>query len=220
MEDPSSSMFEDQYHQVKKERDLMASQLNDLDDANRILRTKCAQLQTFKKKVVKGSMDAGQLASSLIDTIGKPAKLQQDYEDLFKSYEMLQRDYRAVVTKYKSSSQVIRKLKKEIQSLKLRGYGGRTNNYRTNSSRTQTGGCRKALNANRQDAEAPEVDKENVDENVLGQLQIRLSSAETQLRTLRSTPLKSGAGIPEVRCEMRTRFTFCRTIFSNSSLQY
>ena len=97
--------FEDHYYQVKSERDSMTQKANDLGDANRMLRTKCAQLETFKKKVVNGA-DAGLVPSSAMDTLGRPKEIheiQQDYQDLFACYSNLQRDYRAVVTRHKSS---------------------------------------------------------------------------------------------------------------------
>ena len=119
--EPKSSKaqdFEDQYYQVKKERDAMQQALNGLGDENRQLRTKCAQLETFRKKAVSGVVDTDQLLA-----LGKPkamAELQHDYDDLFKCYSGLQREYRAVSAKHKSSLQTICKQKREIQTLKLR----------------------------------------------------------------------------------------------------
>jgi len=99
-EPSSKESFEDQYYHVKSERDELTQKLNDLDDANRMLRTRCARLETIQKKAVNGAV-AGQVASSMMDPLGKRDVhgIQHDYQELFSCYSALQRDYRAAVTK-------------------------------------------------------------------------------------------------------------------------
>lgn len=185
-----------------------------LANDDRMLRTKCAQLQSNPRSALGGGQSRcdPKLASSLACSLLKPDKLQQDYEDLFRSYELLQRDHRAVVGKHKSSVQVIVKLKKEIRSLRLR-LEARHRDNRTNYSRIakQTGGCRKSA------LEAGTItdDKENVENvDVLDQLQRRLSSAEAELRTLRSTtPLGNTDQQPEVSRVIRS-LLFCHRIIT------
>lgn len=115
--------------------------------------------------------------------------VHNDYHDLFECYSSLQRNYRAVVAKNKSSLQTIGKLKKEIQSLKLR-YASRLNSKTNYASKRYTGGCKKGVDVDLRIAKSV-ADKENV-ENALGQLQLRLGSAEEQLQALRSNPPSSG----------------------------
>ena len=112
-----SSNYEEQYHKLKSERDETAHRLNELEDANRILRTKCAQLETFKKKVAGGEVDKGQLAASA-GSVSRQEK--SSYDDLFHAYEIINRQHRSTIAKNKSYLQHIGKLKKEIQTLKLR----------------------------------------------------------------------------------------------------
>ena len=175
--------WEDKYHHIKSEKEELAKRFNDLNDTARLLRTKCAQLESFRKKIINGAnfhaaaADAGKITTSIIDAISQPNENQQDYEDLFKCYETLQRDYRAVATKHKSSVQVITKLKKELQSLKRR-YGQGPQHYRPKP----TGSCAHE-NSKGQRKSSHMAYSDDV-ENVLRQLQQRLSDAEKQLLTL------------------------------------
>lgn len=183
------------YHQVKKERDGLKQTLNHIDDDNRLLRTRCARLETLHKKYAKSNpgRDTGQTASSpVFEYFGSPkdiVKIQQDYEDLFGSYQELQREHRASVTKHKSSLQMINKQKREIQSLRLRC----GSHPKLNATYTQKkSGCRRSMsdvraNIHGQQMNMPMTDKENVD-NALGQLQQRLSTAESELRQLKLNP--------------------------------
>lgn len=174
--------WEDKYYQIRSEKEELVKKFNDLHDTARILRTKCAQLESFKKKIINGASvkaaaaDAGKILSSIIDAVGKPNEHQQDYEDLFKCYEALQRDYRAVVVKHKSSVQVIGKLKKELQSLKRR-HGQGLRQYR----QKQAGGCMQGVLETQRNE--PAANNEEVG-NVLGELQQRLGDAEKLLQSL------------------------------------
>ena len=209
--------FEDHYYQVKSERDGMTQRVNDLDDANRMLRTKCTQLETFKKKVVNGA-DAGLVTSSATDTFGRPKEIheiQRDYQDLFACYGDLQRDHRAVVTRHKSSLQAIGKLKTEIQSLKLRYVSRLKTDNRANRARDkQAGGCRKALDADLRFTE-PASNKENASdkENVKHALSRLHGIAEEELQSLRSNPHNCD-GKSEVRLEIVYCSTSCVIILN------
>jgi hypothetical protein len=108
---------------LKYNRDETAHRLNELDDANRILRTKCAQLEAGKNKVFNEEVDKGQFAAPP-GPISKQDK--SSYDDLFKAYDILQREHRITIAKKKEQ---IGKLKKEIQILKLRSRAPRVKNY-------------------------------------------------------------------------------------------
>jgi len=183
-EPDSKDSFKEQYYEVKKERDGIKQTLNELSNDNRQLRTKCAWLE--KKKDINVAV-TDQNAYSI--GIGKQGvhQLQLDYDDLFKCYSGLQREYRAIVAKHKSAVQVINKQKREIQTLKLR-CGPTNRNNRTNYAyRKQTpGGCRRKLSEVQHIKETPAANKENVDNVLLDQLQLRLGTAEEQLQTLKS----------------------------------
>ena len=127
-------------------------------------------------------------------------KKNKDYDDLFNAYTLIQREHRALISKHKSSLQVIGKLKKEIQSLKLRGYGAQQNNASYTPKRKETGGCKKTLDLNnlldQNEVEAKDDDEneEEVEilEDTLGKLQLRLHAAEDQLQVLKATPVSRG----------------------------
>ena len=187
------SCYEDQYHKLKSEKDDTARRLNELDDANRMLKTKCAQLETFKKKMMDGEVDKGQLAESF-ESMSKHDK--NSYDDLFKAYDILQRQHRSLIAKNKSYLQHIEKLKKEVQTAKLRFGAPRLKNNRASNS---------IIKPNYGDSvEVASVDnKENVErsnvETALAQLQSRLNSAEVQLTALKSNPLASDNKTASVR---------------------
>ena len=180
----SSTPIEEQYYKLQSQNRSLAEELNSLNDANLKLRTKCAALETNQKKIA-ASDDAAKLASSLLHE----NKNRQDYEDLFQSYAGIKREHKALITKHKSSLQVISKLKNEISSLKMRGYGRNSGTSYT-PKRHSTGGCKKVLgdvvNAQADGHLEDDEDKENVD-TLLNQLTLRLHSAENQLQTLKAT---------------------------------
>ncbi len=177
-----ASYYEDQYHKLKSEKDGTARRLNELDNANRMLRTKCAQLETFKKTMMDGE-DKGQLAESF-RSMSKHDK--SSYDDLFKAYDIIQRQHRSLIAKNKSYLQHIGKLKKEVQTAKLRFGAPRLKNNRASNS---------IIKPNNGDSvEVASVDnKENVEhanvDSALAQLQSRLNNAEAQLIVLKSNPL-------------------------------
>lgn len=191
----ASTSLEDQLYKVQSQNRSLAKEANHLNETNLRLRTKCAALETNQKKILAGE-DATKLASLLL----YENKNKQDYEDLFQSYNNVQREYRALVAKHKSSLQVIGKLKKEISSLKMRGFGrnsstfllGRNSSASYIPKRQSTGGCKKVLedvvNVQQTADVGDEDDKENVD-ILLNQLTLRLHSAEAQLQTLQATPV-------------------------------
>jgi len=185
----SSIPIEEQYYKLQSQNRSLAEEINSLNDANLKLRTKCASLETNQKKIA-ASDDAAKLASSLLHE----NKNRQDYDDLFQSYDSIKKEHHQLITKHKSSLQVISKLKKEIASLKRRGYG-RNNGTSYTPKRHSTGGCKKVLgdvvvNTPADDHLGDDEDKENVD-SLLNQLTLRLNSAETQLQTLKATPVVS-----------------------------
>ena len=185
----SSTPIEEQYYKLQSQNRSLAQEVNNLNDANLKLRTKCASLETFQKKIVAGE-DAAKLASSLLHE----NKNRQDYEDLFQSYDSVRKDHNALISKHKSSLQVISKLKNEISSLKMRGYGRNSGTSYT-PKRHSTGGCKKVLgdvvvNTQADGHLEDDEDKENVD-TLLNQLTLRLHSAENQLQTLKATPIVS-----------------------------
>jgi len=153
--------------------------------------TKCANLEAaLKKKLVADEvLDAEQLSSSLV-----LHKNKQDFEDLFRAYDTIKRENKALVSKQKSSVQVINKQKKEITSLKLRLEARKSIGF--TPPRRQSGGCRKVVVDTNNLVQEVDVDddvKENDVNIALGQLQLRLDSAESQLQTLKSaTPTKVG----------------------------
>ncbi|KAL7553586.1 hypothetical protein ACHAWF_016892 [Thalassiosira exigua] len=185
-EPDSNDTYEDQYYETKRERDEMKQTLNELSDENRLLRTKCAQLDAFRKKVANGA-DASQ---SLVD-LGRPGEIQgiqRDYDDLFRCYSDMQREYRAIAGKHKAALQIVRKQKKEIQSLRLRcsaGVGNGRSRYACRTCKKESGGCRRKVSD--LDTFGATDDKENVDA-AIGRLQHRLSTAEEQLQVLKSHP--------------------------------
>ena len=175
--------FEDQYYRIKGDRDEIVAKMNKVIDQNRIL-------QTEQKKKVAADRE------EQIVTLDKKNK---DYEDLFNAYTIIQREHRALLSKHKSSLQVIGKLKKEIQSLKLRGYGARQNNASYTPKRKETGGCKKTFDLNLLDQNEVEAndDDENEEEveileDTLGKLQLRLHAAEDQLQVLKANPVSRG----------------------------
>ena len=186
----SSTPIEDQYYKLQSQNRSLAEEVNHLNDANLKLRTKCASLETFQKKVLAGE-DAAKLASSLLHE----NKNRKDYDDLFQSYDSIQREHKALITKHKSSMQVISKLKQEIASLKLRGFGRRNSGTSYTPKRHSTGGCKKVLGEVVVNSQADghledDEEKENVD-RLLNQLTLRLHTAEAQLQTLKAAPLAS-----------------------------
>jgi chromosome segregation ATPase len=188
-----ASNYEDQYHKLKSERDETAHRLNALEDANRILRTKCALLETFKKKVVDGEVNKDQLAASA----GSASKQDKSsYDDLFKAFEIVKRQHRSTIAKNKSYLQHIGKLKKEIQTLKLRCGAPRLKNYSASNSIVNK--------VEKIEVPVATVDnKENVERasvnTVLEQLQSRLNDAEAQLSALKSKPLVAESITTNVR---------------------
>jgi hypothetical protein len=111
----------------------------------------------------------------------------KDYEDLFKSYEELQRSYRSVVAKHKSSIQTINKLKKELQSLKLRRLGGRGLQKKCQKS---SGGCVKAVSKDRIDEKTNNLEEDCIERERLFE---RLGTAEEQLKTLWEESTRPGS---------------------------
>jgi uncharacterized protein (DUF342 family) len=191
-----ASYYEDQYHKVKAERDESARRLNELENSHRILRTKCAQLETFRKKSIDGVVDTGQVAAS----IGSMSHQEKSsYDDLFKAYDILQRQHRSLITKSKSYLQQIGKQKKDIQTLKLRCGAPRLKNNRASNSET--------IEVSTADNKG-NVERANVD-NALAQLQMRLDNAEAQLSTLRSNPLA-----PESKTDNVRLVTTCQLLSS------
>ena len=197
----SSTPIEEQYYKLQSQNRSLAEELNSLNDANLKLRTKCAALETNQKKIA-ASDDAAKLASSLLHE----NKNRQDYEDLFQSYDSISREHRQLITKHKSSLQVISKLKKEIASLKRRGFGRNSGTSYT-PKRHSTGGCKKVLEdvvVNTQtEGHLDDEDKENVD-SLLNQLTLRLYSAENQLQTLKATPVVSKDSCSRAEIEVST----------------
>ena len=97
----SSTPIEEQYYKLQSQNRALAEEINLLNDTNLKLRTKCAALETNQKKIA-ASEDAAKLASQLLDE----HKHKQDYEDLFQSYNSIQKEHRALVAKHKSSLKV------------------------------------------------------------------------------------------------------------------
>ena len=94
------------------------------------------------------------------------------YDDLFKAYDSLKRKHRSVIAKNKASTQLINKLKKDINTLKLRAGTTYRHTYnRKSESATPT------LN----DDSAEVITTNNTVENALVQIQQRLISAEGTL---------------------------------------
>ena len=199
----SSIPIEEQYYKLQSQNRSLAEEINSLNDANLKLRTKCASLETFQKKVLAGE-DAAKLASSLLHE----NKNRQDYDDLFQSYDSIKKEHHQLITKHKSSLQIISKLKKEISSLKMRGYGRNSSTSYT-PKRHSTGGCKKVLgdvvvNAQQEDGHlGDDVEKENVD-SLLNQLTLRLRAAEAQLQTLKATPVVSRDTCSRAEIEVST----------------
>lgn len=161
------SCSDDQYHHLKTERDELVRKWNDLSEANRMLRTKCSHLEAIRHK-----------ASDKTNR-GVPDKIQSDYKDLFEAYDKLQREHRALATKHKSTMQLNGKLRSDVQTLKLRCAVPR----HTCSNPTR----RKPIVDRENAANEHGIDdnKENVQNALdLGQMQLRLNSAETQLQML------------------------------------
>ena len=138
---------------------------------------------TFTKKVVDVEVNKDQLAASA-GSVSKQDK--SSYDDLFKAYEIIQRQHRSTIAKNKSYLKHIGKLKKEIQTLKLRCGAPRLKNYSASNS----------LDHKVEKIEVPVAAAENKESverasvnTVLEQLQIRLNDAEAQLSALRSKPL-------------------------------
>ena len=199
----SSTPIEEQYYKLQSQNRALAEEINSLNDANLKLRTKCASLETFQKKIVAGE-DAAKLASSLLHE----NKNRQNYEDLFQSYNSIQKEHRNLIAKHKSSLQVINKLKNEISSLKMRGYGRRNSSTSYTPKRHSTGGCKKVLgdvvvNTQADGHIGDDEDKENVD-SLLNQLTLRLHSAEAQLQTLKATPTVSRDNCSRAEIEVST----------------
>lgn len=182
----SNNDYEDKCFRLREEKQVLTSEKNKINDANRILTTKCANLEAaLKKKLVADEvLDAEQLSSSLV-----LHKNKQDFEDLFRAYDTIKRENKALISKQKSSLQAISNQKKEITSLKLRLEARKSIGF--TPPRRQSGGCRKVVvdtNNLVQEVDVDDDDKENV--NIV---QLRLNSAESQLQTLKATtPTKVG----------------------------
>ena len=187
----SNDDYEDKCFRLREEKQALTSEMNKTSNANRILTTKCANLEAaLKKKLVADEvLDAEQLSSSLV-----LHKNKQDFEDLFRAYDTIKRENKALVSKHKTSLQVISKQKKEITSLKLRLEARKSIGF--TPPRRQSGGCRKVVVDTNNLVQEVDVDddvKENDVNIALGQLQLRLNSAESQLQTLKATtPTKVG----------------------------
>lgn len=174
--------WKDKYYEVKSEKDDLAKRCNELDNVARNLRTRCAQLESFKKKIINGgnfkfaATNAGRFCSSSEEYLIESPQHEhrRDYEDLFKSYESIQRDYRSVVKKHKCAVQLISKLKKEVQSLERR----KGNSLKIRRKSNDSG----VLHCEQRRADIS-TNNDNL-ENVLTQLQLRLGSAEKQLQLL------------------------------------
>lgn len=180
---------EDQYKQLKAERDELARKVNDLSKVNRRLRSKCASFETNHNKTANRSNKSA----------GVPEKIETDYRDLFKAYDNLQREHRALTDKHKSSLQHIVKLRKEVQTLKLRCAVPRQSN--TCPTYTRHKPLISRANAVIEHEEI-EGNKENL-QKTLGQLQFRLNSAETQLQMLRRDSM-DGSSTTQVRLNKET----------------
>ena len=171
----SNDDYEDKCFRLREEKQVLTSEKNKINDANRILTTKCANLEAaLKKKLVADEvLDAEQLSSSLV-----LHKNKQDFEDLFRAYDTIKRENKALISKHKTSLQAISKQKKEITSLKLRLEARKSIGF--TPPRRQSGGCRKVV-----------VDTNNLVQEV--DVDLRLNSAESQLQTLKATtPTKVG----------------------------
>ncbi|KAL3805291.1 hypothetical protein HJC23_008998 [Cyclotella cryptica] len=107
------------------------------------------------------------------------ARIKTDYEDLFKSYEELQSRYRAIAAKHKSSIKTINKLKKELQSWKLRRVAGRGFHKKVQKS---SGGCVKAVLNNRVNEATDNFEEEDYIQRE--QVLERLGTAEEKLKSL------------------------------------
>lgn len=188
----SNNDYEDKCFRLREEKQVLTSEKNKINDANRILTTKCANLEAaLKKKLVADEvLDAEQLSSSLV-----LHKNKQDFEDLFRAYDTIKRENKALISKQKSSLQAISNQKKEITSLKLRLEARKSIGF--TPPRRQSGGCRKVVVDTNNlvqevDVDAPATTDDDDKENVniaLG----RRSSAESQLQTLKATtPTKVG----------------------------
>ena len=123
--------------------------------------------------------------NSSLSSVGSLSKKERNaYDDLFKAYDSLQRENRAVMAKNKSSIQLINKLKHEIATLKLRAARPRTNNRESISTMPTVIDDSAALVTTDNNAAT-----DNNVENALLQLQQRLISAEEKLQILHSTPM-------------------------------
>jgi hypothetical protein len=130
------------------------------------------------------NMNVGVNNSSL-SSVGSLSKQERNaYDDLFKAYDSLQRENRAVIAKNKTYTQLIKKLKNDIATLKLRAAHPRTNNRESISTTPAVIGDTAALVTTDNNAAT-----ENDVENALIQLQQRLISAEEKLQILHSTPM-------------------------------
>ena len=111
-------------------------------------------------------------------------KERNAYDDLFKAYDSLQRENFAIMAKNKSSIKLIKALKNEIATLKLRAARPRTNNRESISTMPTVIDHSAALVTTDNNAAT-----DNNVENALLQLQQRLISAEEKLQILHSTPM-------------------------------
>ena len=183
----SNNDYEDKCFRLREEKQVLTSEKNKINDANRILTTKCANLEAaLKKKLVADEvLDAEQLSSSLV-----LHKNKQDFEDLFRAYDTIKRENKALISKQKSSLQAISKQKKEITSLKLRLEARKSIGF--TPPRRQSGGCKKVVVDTNNLVQEVDVDDDDDKENV-NIAQLRLNSAESQLQTLKATtPTKVG----------------------------
>jgi hypothetical protein len=130
------------------------------------------------------NMNVGVNNSSL-SSVGSLSKQERNaYDDLFKAYDSLQRENRAVIAKNKTYTQLIKKLKNDIATLKLRAAHPRTNNRESISTAPAVIGDSAAFVTTDNNAAT-----ENYVEDALIQLQQRLISAEEKLQILHSTPM-------------------------------
>ena len=123
--------------------------------------------------------------NSSLSSVGSLSKQERNaYDDLFKAYDSLQRENRAVIAKNKTYTQLIKKLKNDIATLKLRAAHPRTNNRESISTAPAVIGDSAAFVTTDNNAAT-----ENYVEDALIQLQQRLISAEEKLQILHSTPM-------------------------------
>lgn len=160
-----TSVFEDRYYRLKEERIELQRQLGAIEQECLLLRAKNSRLEKSAAQCEKG------FVKRRVDI-----EEEKSYQNLFNSYEALQRNHRSTVQKHKRALQLITKLKRETRTLQLRCSASRPVPAPRSSS-TQ-GGCRRR--ASRTDNKETLGDPK--DDSVIQLLQSRLDYAEQQLQ--------------------------------------